>query len=283
MFGSLVIVLPTVHEGGALVLRHGGKEWTFDSAREVSEQPQPSIGYIAFYSDIEHEVTLVKSGYRVTLTYNLYFSVNDADDKAAVALPINYAVSENEAAFIAALSDLLADESVLPMGGTLGFGLRHEYPVNINTKLATLNDRLKGSDAIVKRGCNQLSLITSLKIMYQENNYSSATLIMTDRFADLSQRGEVEDLWEALSNSHYGGVAVYSSGHAVPEKEKYDRATKQWVKEKPVEIYWATKLTKVTTLKKEFVTYGNEAELAYLYGRVFLTAQVGPPGHRTEI
>jgi hypothetical protein len=274
MFGSLVIVLPTVHEGGALVLCHGGKEWTFDSAKELSEQSQPSIGYVAFYSDVEHEVTLVKSGYRVTLTYNLYFSTNDADDKLAVALPVNSAVSANEAAFTAALSDLLADESVLPMGGTLGFGLRHEYPVNINTKLTTLNDRLKGSDAIVKRACNQLSLVTSLKVMYQDNNYSKVTNIMTDRFADLSswKWGEVESVWEALSNNHPGGVAVYSSGHTVPEKEKYDWATKQRVKEKPVEIYWATKLTKVTTLK-EFATYGNEAELA----------QVGPPGHRTEI
>jgi hypothetical protein len=283
MFGSLVIVLPTIHEGGALVLCHGGNEWTFDSAKELSEQSQPSIGYVAFYSDVEHEVTLVKSGYRVTLTYNLYFSTNDADDKLAVALPVNYAVSANEAAFTAALSDLLADESVLPMGGTLGFGLHHEYPVNINTKLTTLNDRLKGSDAIVKRACNQLSLVTSLKVMYQENNYSRVTNIMTDRFVDLSKRGEVESVWEALSNSKYGGVAVYSSGHRAPENEKYDRTTKQWVKEKPVEIYWATKLTKVTTLKKEFVAYGNQAELAYLYGRVFLTAQVGPPGHRTEI
>ena len=30
MFGSLVIVLPTPHEGGELVLRHKGKEHTFD-------------------------------------------------------------------------------------------------------------------------------------------------------------------------------------------------------------------------------------------------------------
>ncbi|KAI0291797.1 hypothetical protein B0F90DRAFT_1774587, partial [Multifurca ochricompacta] len=68
MFGSLVIVFPTAHEGGTLQLRHRGQEWTFDSASELSGLPTPSIGYIAFFSDVEHEVAPVISGHRVTLT-----------------------------------------------------------------------------------------------------------------------------------------------------------------------------------------------------------------------
>ncbi|KAF5374125.1 hypothetical protein D9615_008850 [Tricholomella constricta] len=72
MFGSLVVAFPTSHEGGALVLRHDDQEWTFDSASLTREQAEPSVAYIAFFSDIDHEVTLVTSGYRVTLTYNLY-------------------------------------------------------------------------------------------------------------------------------------------------------------------------------------------------------------------
>jgi len=69
MFGSLVIVFPTAHEGGALLLRKDEKEWTFDSAKAIAEAEQPAIAYIAFYSDTEHEVTKVESGYRVTITY----------------------------------------------------------------------------------------------------------------------------------------------------------------------------------------------------------------------
>ncbi|KDQ14657.1 hypothetical protein BOTBODRAFT_187702 [Botryobasidium botryosum FD-172 SS1] len=69
MFGSLVIVLPTSHEGGALHLRHSGKAFIYDSAHELSSQVElsgggPSIGYVAFYSDVEHEVMEVMSGYR---------------------------------------------------------------------------------------------------------------------------------------------------------------------------------------------------------------------------
>ena len=60
-FGSLVIVFPTKHKGGALVLRHGGGEWTFDSAKMVRTLVNPSVAYIAFYSDVEHEVTPVTS------------------------------------------------------------------------------------------------------------------------------------------------------------------------------------------------------------------------------
>ncbi|XP_055332224.1 uncharacterized protein LOC129584136 [Paramacrobiotus metropolitanus] len=47
MFGSLVIVFPTPHVGGALLLRHGGKEWTFDAAAQLAATPAPSVGYIA--------------------------------------------------------------------------------------------------------------------------------------------------------------------------------------------------------------------------------------------
>ena len=73
MFGSLVVVLPTPHEGGALVLREDGREWTFDYAAEIANATK--IAYVAFFGDIEHEVLTVKSGYRVTLTYNLYSDV----------------------------------------------------------------------------------------------------------------------------------------------------------------------------------------------------------------
>lgn len=72
MVSSLVAVFPTPHSGGELVPRHGKREWMFDGASLISSQPSPSIAYIAFYSDIEHEVLKVASGHRVTITYNLY-------------------------------------------------------------------------------------------------------------------------------------------------------------------------------------------------------------------
>lgn len=67
MFGTLLIVLPSPHTGGELVLHHAGRKATIDlSGDEVAE-----IKFAAFYSDCEHEVLPVTGGNRVCLVYNL--------------------------------------------------------------------------------------------------------------------------------------------------------------------------------------------------------------------
>lgn len=67
MFGTLVIVLPCIHEGGELVIRHAGRATTVElSSQEVSE-----LRFAAFYADCEHEVLPVRKGNRVCLIYNL--------------------------------------------------------------------------------------------------------------------------------------------------------------------------------------------------------------------
>lgn len=65
----MVVCLPSVHEGGQLVLRHHGRETVFDWS---GEQGRNTIQWAAFYSDCEHEVLEVTAGHRLTLTYNLY-------------------------------------------------------------------------------------------------------------------------------------------------------------------------------------------------------------------
>lgn len=69
MFGSLVIALPSKHTGGEVILKHGGRVHAYESAKHNS-----SYGY--WYSNVQHEVRPVTSGYRVVLSYNL--ALNDA-------------------------------------------------------------------------------------------------------------------------------------------------------------------------------------------------------------
>ena len=69
MFATLVIVLPSAHSGGELVVRHLGREVTLDLRPEDPSE----IGFAAFYADCVHEVRPVTTGYRVTLVYNLRF------------------------------------------------------------------------------------------------------------------------------------------------------------------------------------------------------------------
>ncbi|MBI5163431.1 MAG: 2OG-Fe(II) oxygenase [Magnetospirillum sp.] len=67
MFGTLVIVLPSIYTGGALVVRHRGHEARLDMrCSDPSE-----AAFAAFYADCEHEVLPVTSGCRLTLIYNL--------------------------------------------------------------------------------------------------------------------------------------------------------------------------------------------------------------------
>src|SRR5690349_11727843 len=67
MFGTLVIVLPSLHRGGELLVRHAGREVSLDLAtKDVSQ-----LNYAAFYADCEHEIRPVKEGNRLCLIYNL--------------------------------------------------------------------------------------------------------------------------------------------------------------------------------------------------------------------
>ncbi len=67
MFGTLVVTLPSTYRGGALRIRHAGREVTVDTnAADPSE-----LSYVAFYADCEHEALPVREGNRVCLVYNL--------------------------------------------------------------------------------------------------------------------------------------------------------------------------------------------------------------------
>ena len=74
--GTLVIALPTTFEGGEFTLRHGSTEhvldWSVNSRGEYADE----LHWIFFYSDVEHQINPVKTGYRITISYNVYGSRN---------------------------------------------------------------------------------------------------------------------------------------------------------------------------------------------------------------
>ncbi len=79
MFGTLVVSLPSEHEGGTLIIRHAGRE-----VRHELRCEEPSeVRYAAFYADCDHEVLPIASGYRVCLIYNLVQRVAKSDKLAA--------------------------------------------------------------------------------------------------------------------------------------------------------------------------------------------------------
>lgn len=67
MVASLVVVLPCPHQGGAVVVEHGGMTKTLRGAPESEDD----LALLAFFADCRHEVRPVLSGHRVALAYHL--------------------------------------------------------------------------------------------------------------------------------------------------------------------------------------------------------------------
>ncbi|KZS88273.1 hypothetical protein SISNIDRAFT_446096 [Sistotremastrum niveocremeum HHB9708] len=163
MFGSLIVALPTKHEGGSLILRDEKNELVFESSQKCtsSESGLYSVPWAAFWSQIEHEVAPVISGYRVTLTFNLYFS--------KVPLPTSVRVSNvvpDASPLFTILKTLLNDSTFLPQGGLLGFGLEHQYPMSNTSKLQSLMMYLKGTDSFIVMTAQALGLKAYLRTVY---------------------------------------------------------------------------------------------------------------------
>ncbi|KIK93382.1 hypothetical protein PAXRUDRAFT_788435 [Paxillus rubicundulus Ve08.2h10] len=89
-------------------------EWPIDFADKFAAATEPSICFIAFFGDVEHEVLLVTSGYRAMLTY---YKTPHATS-SHFASPVHQRLKE-------ALVELVDDKIQLPNGGYLEFGLQH--------------------------------------------------------------------------------------------------------------------------------------------------------------
>ncbi|KAL8884709.1 MAG: hypothetical protein Q9215_007305 [Flavoplaca cf. flavocitrina] len=67
MFATLVIMLPSDHQGGEVVVRLGKEKHQLSNP----ESNEFSYAFLAWYADVNHSIQPVTSGYRLVLTYNL--------------------------------------------------------------------------------------------------------------------------------------------------------------------------------------------------------------------
>lgn len=265
MFGSLVLIFPTPHEGGSLVLRDKGQEWTFDSATATSSCENPCIGFATFYGDVEHEVTPVVSGYRVTVTYNLYFGRT-----SGVHAPHNPDSLKN------AFENLLSIPSFLPEGGSIAFGLNREYSVDLNnhSNLDYLRDNFKGRDDALLKVCQSLSLTASLKIIIRDGTDTrpDGRPMLCDALPDIENVGDYSFVGHICDS---GGLLLDDGGLYSDDDDDDD--------ERPsIKVVWVTELTKKAGAMQGYIAYGNEASLQWAYSQVCLLIDVGPVGSRTS-
>ena len=131
MIATLVVSLPSVHSGGELVVDDGGTERTYRGSRD-------DLVLVAFYADRRHEVRPVRSGYRVTLTFNLMLTSPTPTPDAG---PVEQAARH--------LTEHFTSRATSRYGGRdlgeptrLAFLLDHEY-----TRAGLRSNRFKGADA----------------------------------------------------------------------------------------------------------------------------------------
>ncbi|XP_065913973.1 uncharacterized protein [Dysidea avara] len=135
MFGSLVVCLPTQFSGGELVVRHKKKEIKYD----WSSPPFNGLQWAAFFSDIEHEVLPITEGYRVTLTYNLYYGTN----------PSRLLIDITTNPFYRTLHAALSHPIFMRDGGILGYECCYSYVFDI--KWADLLGFTEGKEQILSK------------------------------------------------------------------------------------------------------------------------------------
>ena len=251
MFGSLVVVFPMSHEGGEFVLHHDNKECVVDFAKTISEAgQQPCVGYVAFFSDVEHEVLKVRSGQRVTLTYNLYFTNKTRNLIPSISVP-----AAHENAFLGALYALMSDPTVLPDGGHLGFGLRHQYPVEEGMYVGDLRLCLKGRDAMLGRILSALDVTWDIRVFYDATD----ACYLSKSFVCVPEDGQVEGFEMMEWND--------PQPEFMPKSSLRGRRFEQPLAE-------VTKMESATYLRSSYIAYGNECSLGWLYGHVCIVVDL---------
>ncbi len=260
MFGSLVLVFPPAHEGGTLILREKGSEWSFDAQMLAkSTSTEAEIAYVAFYSDTEHEVLPVTSGSRVTLTYNLYF------EDTATFLASSAAPSSKHLALEDAIQELVADPDILSQGKKLCFGLAHRYPIrkadsrygegrvqNPGYSVSELKQYLEGGDALLYNVCRELGLKVNVKVFYVQERtrgvYMGAEPVEE---CDWEVQDEDKDLMQDME--------VIRAPYAHEDGESA--------------VFWVTPRSKAS-VETTYIAYGNEASLGHAYGEICLVVEV---------
>jgi len=281
MFGSLIIVFPTPHEGGTLLLRNDSHTWSFDHGKDLAATQEPSIGYTVVLYDAEHEVSPVTSGHLIALTYKLYFEERKpvlGKDPADVASEHLRQLTPlpNERAFCESFEALLENPEFLADGGTLGFGLRHIYPIKDDIK--HVYGLLKGSDAIVYRVAQALGFEPILYLLYewQPPWMKSAEGSLIDRPVDIT--GSFFQDWGVDITRvvrRMGGIVVCED----PDSYKNERGAY----DKPEKVEWITPRTTFTGHEKPYVSrMGNEPGLGIAYGNVCLVVRIGKAGERLQ-
>ncbi|KAB5589566.1 Extracellular metalloprotease [Ceratobasidium theobromae] len=158
MFATMVVILPSLFEGGAVHLAHGNESKVIDVGGPASVF-QTTV--IAWYTDIMHEVKPITSGYRLALAYNLIRSSSDPSIPPLTA-PLHDPCAVELKNALSTWVTALKDGKDAPT--KLGWLLEHQY-----SRMNMRGSALKGPDRHLARRlgpiANELGLELGLAII----------------------------------------------------------------------------------------------------------------------
>ncbi|OBZ71337.1 hypothetical protein A0H81_08862 [Grifola frondosa] len=179
---------------------------------------EPRIAYIAFYSDVEHEVALVTSGYRVTITYNLYFAESPSPNEVAA-----HPLSTNETELKAVFQSLL-----------VSYSLPSTWKEGAPDVLKDLARCLKGGDAVLMKVCRELGLDASLQMTFEDE--FELLVVMCDQAVNFDEVYMDDCISDFLRLYHNGKIVSYL-------KDRYHYYDKREKPKLDLEVHWVTKRT----------------------------------------
>ncbi|TEB05184.1 hypothetical protein FA13DRAFT_1750189 [Coprinellus micaceus] len=231
---------------GDLTLRFKDTAWTFESSKMLSKTggdagTGDSAARLAW-----HEVSVVESGYRVSVTYNLLLLAGHS----CPPLP--------------SVTPHLAEEDSLRL--PIGKDLSEAETRSKHTPVGPISDVLKGTDALVKRVCNELGLECDIKGSMTLTDGDKFNVYLTDKAVYGERMDEAPNL--RVVNA-FAGEAALKPRHST---------SRGWRGEKilapVIRVLWATPANKLTTVETTVVTYGNEPGVGWFYASLVLVAMI---------
>tara|TARA_R110002110_G_scaffold111137_2_gene276828 strand:+ start:22781 stop:25153 length:2373 start_codon:yes stop_codon:yes gene_type:complete len=218
MVATLVVVLPSEHEGGALIVSHSEQQREFRFAGAASGH---ELSYAAFYADCEHEVRPIESGYRLCLTYNVVLGKSRGrKGRKGLNAPSYGEIVDRIAA-------LLGEWRRHPDREKLAITLDHRY-----TQAGLTLGQLKGIDrsraevlfaAAERAGCMaHLALVTLWRLGTAESDYEDYSSGWNNRYY------WKDDDWEDGEDQEESDSEQGSSGYEMGEVLDYSLSADHW-------------------------------------------------------
>jgi hypothetical protein len=288
---TVVLSLPSEHDGGALHVRHHGEAMKFNSAKGPKKAKfgdSRMFRYAAFFTDCTHSVQEVISGWRVVVQYDVYENGDDTeiegsdqdnqghDDDESVNEETEYRIQQvncclesNKSVGTSKIYDKEQTELVqavsqymskIPPTHGVAFFLRHRY------SLPALNEVvLKGADrtiydAFSKRDDWSISLQGVLVYVETAEGEQSAvyvTAVSMDDFLPASSSDDDDDDKDKQSTDSDDSIA------ATREKKKQKKAAKKSVTRKESTVHLIVDKKNGATCVHDCGETGNEPADGY--------------------